>query len=375
MFTIPKKSTYNGCWHLVPMGATKSQVQTHPIESFPFLVGRDYDVSLCICSPSVSKCHAELFEANCELHIRDTGSKNGTFVNGNVVDYTHPILDGDLIQFADTPFRLTRQDTRVSQTVGSESCDMALALSQFDQLIEDKNAVVPFLQPIVGVHEQDLFAYEVLGRSRLYGLAKPDTMFRTAAHLGMESELSRYLRCCGLEATRHARSQAHLFLNTHPKELEDVRSLVASLLALRKMGDGQQITIEIHESTVANSETMRLLRMVLEDLEMGLAYDDFGAGQSRLGEIADVPPDFLKFDMSLIHDIHLASGKRQEMLGTLVRMTKELGAVALAEGVESEAEAVVCRQLGFEMFQGFHFGRPSEAWKYLDAKFSPPRSS
>jgi EAL domain-containing protein (putative c-di-GMP-specific phosphodiesterase class I) len=372
MSTMLNNAILNTCWHLVPMGMTKSQVQTHRIDSLPFLVGRDHSVGLYISSDCVSKRHAEISENAGQLFVRDVGSKNGTFVNGELVHDTQPLKDGDLIQFADTPLRLTRQNTSVSQTVGTESCDMALALSQFDQLIEDKKSVVPFLQPIVGVDESELIAYEILGRSNLYGLAKPDIMFRTAKHLGMEAQLSRHLRCCGLEVGMRAGAQAHLFVNTHPKELEDVRSLVASLIALRKSDDQQQITIEIHESTVAKSETMRLLRLVLKDLEMGLAYDDFGAGQSRLAEIADVPPDVLKFDISLIRGIHQAPEKRQEMLGALVRMTKELGAVTLAEGVEFEGEAVVCRQLGFQLFQGFHHGLPKKASEYLNVKDPAP---
>jgi EAL domain-containing protein (putative c-di-GMP-specific phosphodiesterase class I) len=357
----------NSHWHLVSVGDAKSQAERHPIDVVPFQVGRDHKASLSVNSPCVSQQHAEFLEVLGELYVRDNGSRNGTYVNGEVVAGMQVVRDGDLIQFADTPFRLTHETLRVSQTIGSESCDLALALSQFDQLIDGTDVIVPFLQPVVKADGSAFFAYEALGRSRLYALASPDLMFRTASCLGMEAELSRILRRCGLEALLKENSEAHLFLNTHPKELDEVRSLIASLMALRKVVGRGRVTIEIHESTVTNSETMKLLSMVLKDLGLGLAYDDFGAGQSRLAEMADVPPDFLKFDMSLIRDIHLAPLKRQEMLASLVRMTKDLGAVPLAEGIECAAEAVICRQLGFELFQGYYFGRPMKASKYLNA--------
>jgi EAL domain-containing protein (putative c-di-GMP-specific phosphodiesterase class I) len=293
------------------------------------------------------------------------GSTNGTFVEGSRIQGPHELANGTLIQFADVAFRVTRQMQRATQTVGSDLCDTALALSQFDRLMSEDGAVVAHYQPIVDANSSETLGYEVLGRSRIYGLKKPDAMFRAASQLQLGAELSRMFRKVGIESTAGYESQPHLFLNTYPEELDDIRSLISSLKSLRDLNATQPMTIEIHESTVANSQTMSLLRVALEDLQMGLAYDDFGAGQSRLVELANVPPDYLKFDMTLVREIHKATPQKQEMMGKLVKMTKDLGAVALAEGIENEEEAAVCRQLGFQLFQGFHFGRPGKASAYL----------
>ena len=110
---------------------------------------------------------------------------------------------------------------------------------------------------------------------------------------------------------------------------------------------------------------MRELHGQLRALDMKLAYDDFGAGQARLVELIDVPPDYLKFDRKLIQDIHAASAQRQQMLGTLVRMVRDLGIAPLAEGVETEEEASTCGQLGFTLAQGYLYGRPEgpNSWR------------
>lgn len=131
--------------------------------------------------------------------------------------------------------------------------------------------------------------------------------------------------------------------------------------SIREISPSQPITLEIHEAAVTDVETMRELRKNLVDLKIGLAYDDFGAGQNRLTELVEVRPDYLKFDMGLIRDIHLASEKRQHMLQTLVRMALDLGIVPLAEGIESEEEGRVCSALGFQLAQGFFYGRPAPA--------------
>jgi EAL domain-containing protein (putative c-di-GMP-specific phosphodiesterase class I) len=69
----------------------------------------------------------------------------------------------------------------------------------------------------------------------------------------------------------------------------------------------------------------------------------------------------VKFDMTLIRDINSAPPRQQQMLANLVRMVREMGIKALAEGVETEAEHVVCRDLGFELGQGYYYGRPASA--------------
>ncbi len=91
----------------------------------------------------------------------------------------------------------------------------------------------------------------------------------------------------------------------------------------------------------------------LADLKIGLAYDDFGAGQARLVELVDVPPDYLKFDMSLVQNLESGSIERQRMLASLVKMVRDLGIAPLAEGIELAGDHEICRQIGFQFGQGF----------------------
>jgi EAL domain-containing protein (putative c-di-GMP-specific phosphodiesterase class I) len=103
---------------------------------------------------------------------------------------------------------------------------------------------------------------------------------------------------------------------------------------------------------------MKRLRKELRELEVGIAFDDFGAGQARLIDLVDVQPEYLKFDMSLTRDIHLASAERQGLVSSLVRMARDLGTIPLAEGIECQEERDACIALGFQLAQGFYFGRP-----------------
>jgi EAL domain-containing protein (putative c-di-GMP-specific phosphodiesterase class I) len=111
---------------------------------------------------------------------------------------------------------------------------------------------------------------------------------------------------------------------------------------------------------------MILLRNALAELKIGLAYDDFGAGQARMIELVEVPPDYLKFDMKLVQNIQTASVERQRMLASLVQMVRELGITPLAEGIETAGDDAICRQIGFTCGQGFFYGYPALPKKLLE---------
>jgi EAL domain-containing protein (putative c-di-GMP-specific phosphodiesterase class I) len=267
-------------------------------------------------------------------------------------------------------FRVGRRGGAESFTIHSTRCaldisDQALALAQFERLLSER-VVTPYFQPIVHSRTGETVAYEVLGRSPLFGLNTPGPMFQAAALLSKEAELSRMLR---IEAVRTPRIAAapHLYFNTHPRELEAVGELIASLHDLRRANPEQAMTLEIHESAAVEVRSMQKLRAALSDLRIGLAYDDFGAGQARLAELVETSPDVVKFDMRLIRAIHTAPEGQRKMVGSLVQMVRDLGITPLAEGVERSEEGEVCRELGFDLFQGFYYGRPAAASQYFES--------
>ncbi|HMO83503.1 MAG TPA: EAL domain-containing protein [Lacipirellulaceae bacterium] len=234
---------------------------------------------------------------------------------------------------------------------------------QFDKLMSER-AVVPHFQPIVDYRHMDVTGYEILGRSRLFGLNTPHAMFSAAAVLDLESELSRMMRSEGVKCGGDLPGRPLLFANTHPIELQEQGVLEFSLRELRELTPDAPLVLEIHEAAVTCVEQMRQLRRVLNDLDIKLAYDDFGAGQARLVELGDVPPDYLKFDIDLVRGIDSASSERQRMLASLVKIVNDLGIASLAEGIESEAEHTTCREMGFCFAQGFFYGKPALASEF-----------
>jgi EAL domain-containing protein (putative c-di-GMP-specific phosphodiesterase class I) len=331
-----------------------------PMTAWPFRIGRSRDASLCLPDPSVSKQHAEIDHDGVTLWICDSNSTNGTFVNGNRVEGRRRLKHGDLVHFANLGFSVVRGDVELcNATSHVPLADVIAEASRFDRLFDLGNSV-PYYQPLVSLSDRRLLGYEVLARSEVEGMEQAKEMFTAASRLKLADELSRFFRVQGVETVRGLKGDFNLFLNTHPSELHD-SMLVASLRSLREKAPQRRLTLEIHEAAVTDPGAMRQLRTALRELDIGLAYDDFGAGRDRLLDLAEVPPDVLKFDARFIRDIHLAGNARRQIVGTLVAMARDLGIVTVAEGIETEEEGAVCRELNFQYAQGYYYGRPAAA--------------
>jgi EAL domain-containing protein (putative c-di-GMP-specific phosphodiesterase class I) len=360
--SAPAHAQVEVAWTLT-RGASTDIDQGVLVYPVPFIVGRRPGCSMQLNFKTISGQHANLFLSDTVLWVTDLNSTNGTYVNGNRITEPTQLHDADLLQFADIAFRV-KSDRRATtcQTMQEDVCDKALALVQFDRLMENR-LVTPFFQPIVDLQRGSFVGYEVLARSRLFGLESCAAMFDAAARLNMEVELSRMLRWEGVREGLNLPENSMLFVNTHPLEIAR-EGLVESMATVRQLSQDVPIILEVHEAAITDPHLMQDLRSRLKELNIGLAYDDFGAGQTRLSELTEAPPDYLKFDISLVRGIDSASPERQRMLASLVKMVIDLGVNPLAEGVETPEEADVCRSMGFVTAQGYHFGRPAPLRQY-----------
>jgi len=341
-------------------------LQQVPLSSFPFRIGRQAGLELVLPSYVVSKVHAELYQQEGRLRIRDLGSRNGTFVNRKTVQDA-AIAEGDMIQLGDFQFRIARaeslerddQDPSSTRSFGPGALARMLhGATEMEELLRDAVVTVE-LQPILRFPGPVVSAYEALGRGLHPGLPRsPIDLFKIAAGMGAEVELSRLFRRRAVELCRDRPRVSALFLNTHPRELEQP-GLVESMEQLRAMAPQLDLTLEIHESALAQPEAMAALRDRLSEINVGIAYDDFGAGQARLLELAEAPPHYLKFDRKFVTNIADGPSSRRRLLASLVAAARELLVKTVAEGVETEAEADVCGKIGFTHAQGYHFGRPA----------------
>jgi EAL domain-containing protein (putative c-di-GMP-specific phosphodiesterase class I) len=351
-----------------------------PIAPLPFRVGRDPKLELAVASVHVSKHHAEIYTDADGLRVRDLGSRNGTFVNRKPVADA-PLCLGDVLHFGNAEYRVSLEEQTFADP--QESAPTLVHKGPLPQCFGDgardmrellrEGLVTMVFQPIVQVDTRHPAAYEALGRGRHPHLPEgPVELFEIAGQLGPDAQarLSRLFRRRAVELVRDRPEPPMLFLNTHPVELQRP-GLLESLEELRAYAPQVDLVLEIHESALAQTEFMTWLRTRLMEINVGLAFDDFGAGQARLFELAESPPHYLKFDRRFVTGIDHAPTSRQRLVASLVAAARELLVTTVAEGVETEGEAAACVRAGFSHAQGFHYGRPAPVDNLADGSARP----
>ncbi|MEI6213474.1 MAG: EAL domain-containing protein [Desulfuromonadales bacterium] len=324
-----------------------------PVNCSPFIIGRKEGSDLFLASEGVSRKHAEIVEVYDGWLIRDSGSTNGTYINGKRLSADHLLQQGDYITIAEIRFDV------VELCVESECTEIINPYAENLEQMLDLKAVDPHFQPLISLINGSLIGYEVLGRINFVGLPNsPRHLFEISGMLGRQVELSELFRNTALKHAAAVGVTELILFNTLPDEMNfDI--LRPSLSALRQLVPDLKLGMELHENTVTDAAMMKELRELLYEQEMLLVYDDFGAGQSRLIELLDSVPDILKFDIALIHGIQHRSKASRSIVETLVKMAGDAGIRTLAEGIESVEEAEVCREIGFELGQGYFLGRPA----------------
>lgn len=332
------------------------------MKTWPFRIGRSDKAELTIYSRRISTLHAEVVRTPTRHVLRDLGSTNGTFVNGKKIQEAW-LDEGDVVHIAHKELRfglMERSDEEPEPTLAQHSEQQRLLRETSDLVaILGQRAVAAVFQPIVNLADRTIIGYETLGRVDMpdasYSIGE---MLEIASARGEAPRLSRLLRETAVQRIVLIREPLEIFFNLHPNEMEDLEALSLALDQMAGIRDvGHTPVLEIHESAVTDRNAMSALRDRLHHLGIRLAYDDFGAGQSRLMELVDVPPDTLKLDITLVREID-TSERRQDLVRAIVKVLADQGIQVLAEGIEREQEAQVCQQLGCTLGQGYHLGRP-----------------
>jgi len=357
----------DSCYYLESFSRSSDLPQQIPFAAQATSIGRGADNDIIIHNAALSRRHARLELVNDKPALTDLGSTNGSFVNRQRISQTTPLKPGDVVHFAGVEYCLKQGNlaantdcddhTRIShRTLPS---NFPVLGSEFLTLLT-KAQVTSYQQAIMD-HQGNIFGHELLGRGRHPALNEnPYELFLIAAQMGKEIELSELFRQRSFAQAKSANIRTPLFFNCHPLECQEPDKLLAGLHRLRRQYPDLRLIFEVHEAAITDLNIMRRIRAGLRDLDINLAYDDFGAGQARLLELAEAPPDILKFDISLVRGAGDQHSVHHKLLSSLNAMVQDMGISTLAEGVENQVVADACAGMGIDYFQGYYFGRPTE---------------
>ena len=212
--------------------------------------------------------------------------------------------------------------------------------------------------PIVVTGTEAVYGYEALARGMNRGLRSPEVLFGVAEEANLIWELSRLCRRRAIEGiAENLEPEQLLFMNIDP---HDFRDPTFRYLDLDELGTEQpdRIVLEITERT-AITDYPKFQGYLKEFRERGFrfAVDDAGSGYAGLGSIANLAPDFIKLDISLISAID-SNFMKQNLVETMVKFANDQGIQVIAEGVEREEEYETVKALGVHLTQGFLFHKP-----------------
>jgi EAL domain-containing protein (putative c-di-GMP-specific phosphodiesterase class I)/CheY-like chemotaxis protein len=256
--------------------------------------------------------------------------------------------------------RIRREAVAVHELEGRPIGDRAGLEARFTSAV-DKLWVAA--QPIVSWSGRSIFAYETLLRTDEPTLRSPLDFFDAAERLGRAGELGRIIRQHVARILRETPPPAHLFVNLHPADLED-DELYADDGALTPYA--KQVVLEITERAALDQIHELGSRVTrLRALGYRIAIDDLGAGYAGLTSFAQLEPEVVKVDMSLVRGID-SSAMKQKLVRSIIALCTELGIQLVAEGIETVAERDALIALGGDLCQGYLFARPGRGYPVPD---------
>jgi EAL domain-containing protein (putative c-di-GMP-specific phosphodiesterase class I)/GGDEF domain-containing protein len=219
--------------------------------------------------------------------------------------------------------------------------------------------------PIVVTETAEVYGYEALARGQSRALRSPEVMFSVAEEANLIWELSRLCRRRAIEGmSTQLEPHQLLFLNIDPHDFRDpsFRALDLDELGIEHP---ERVVLEITERT-AITDYPKFQEYLTAFRERGFrfAVDDAGSGYAGLGSIANLSPDYIKLDISLISNID-SNFMKQNLVETMVSFANDHGILVIAEGVEREEEYATVKRLGVHLTQGFLFHNPRYVGRVL----------
>jgi EAL domain-containing protein (putative c-di-GMP-specific phosphodiesterase class I) len=295
----------------------------------------------------------------------------GVTIGVVLADESHE-RSGDLVRDADAAMYRAKELGRGGYAVFDrqmrERVVESLRLEEELRRALDARELRILYQPIVSLDSERVVELEALLRWQHpeRGLLEPADFLDVAVETGLILPIGKWVlpeacrQAAEWRAAENGEAAPSMSVNMSPRELADPELTETVSAAIEEGGMGLSLQLELTEGALIEDA---LLPATLRDLRsrfgVRLALDDFGTGYSSLSYLTRFEIDELKIDQSFVRA--LERDGEAPIVAAMVNMAHALDIVVVAEGIESEEQAIEARRLGCDRGQGFFFGRPLAA--------------
>ena len=229
--------------------------------------------------------------------------------------------------------------------------------------IMERRALTAHFQPIVSLRDGSIIAHECLIRGPVDSpLRTPDALFSSARKQKVVTDLEILALRTGLHAWVTQARQGKLFLNISANALVEALKRFETYEMVRLLRTMQispeSLVFELTEhQRVDNMDALVAAVARVRACGAQIALDDFGDGHSSLRLWAELKPNIVKIDRFFASDID-TRGEKVQMMEAIMRIASSYGTTLIAEGIETQSELKVIRDLGIGLGQGYFLGRP-----------------
>ena len=266
----------------------------------------------------------------------------------DLYDFFCDHLDLEAISFRidDKEWKPIRQ---ISETFASKWIDKII----LEELVQS------YVQPIVDETEE-IYGYEMLAR-----FIKADGQFYSPFEAFSAAKVRNRMysldRVCRLVAVRNARfTNKKVFINFIPTSIYSPEHCLKTTTQLaNQLGiNPSHFVFEVVETEqVEDLNHLKRILMYYKDKGFEYALDDVGEGFSTIEVLKELSPNYMKLDMKFVQGVTTDRDK-QETAVKLLKAAQQVGAIPLAEGIESRDDFIWLKNIGYKLFQGFLFGKP-----------------
>ena len=303
------------------------------------------------------------------MEITATASLGITFSS---MGYTRPedmLRDADIAMYrakVDGKARYALFDVRLH----TEVANRVRLESDLRRTLTSGSGLAVVYQPLFDLRNNRLIGFEALSRwtHPELGAVSPATFIPIAEETGLITRLTESVirQACWQLRSWHAQHPDSAELNVHvnvaAKDVADPDFVQRVKTELLQSGlSPRHLVIELTENILmAQLEAAMGALNELRAIGVGLSVDDFGTGYSSLSHLSVLPIDSLKIDMSFVRHLRVGS-KEAAVIRAIVLLGSSLGKAVIAEGIETQAQMDLLRDMGCDIGQGFHLSRPLPA--------------